>query len=144
MECAGGAPVINSMDWMASIGICVEKLLLCWSLTGWSSADACGHPLEEVFKIINEDTRQPAQTPVVEREQVLVAEHDLSGPLSDLVPPTVRIIGPRWRTLARSGLLSPAMVPSGSVEPASRWATSAAGLGWSKTSVAGSRSPVAV
>jgi len=34
------------------------------SMTGWKSADALGQPLQNVFKIINEKTRQPAQGPV--------------------------------------------------------------------------------
>ncbi|MCF6289951.1 MAG: ATP-binding protein [Desulfobacterales bacterium] len=38
-------------------------------LTGWSSADAVGRPLAEVFNIINERTRQPCENPV---EKVMV------------------------------------------------------------------------
>ena len=34
------------------------------SLTGWNQAEATGKPLEEVFKIINAQTRQPAENPV--------------------------------------------------------------------------------
>jgi PAS domain S-box-containing protein len=34
-------------------------------LTGWSQAEARGEPLEKVFNIINENTRQPVETPVV-------------------------------------------------------------------------------
>jgi PAS domain S-box-containing protein len=33
--------------------------------TGWESAEAQGQPLEKVFRIINEQTRRPAQNPVV-------------------------------------------------------------------------------
>jgi PAS domain S-box-containing protein len=33
-------------------------------LTGWSADEACGRPLPEVFPIINELTRQPAENPV--------------------------------------------------------------------------------
>lgn len=33
-------------------------------LTGWNQAEAMGRPLEEVFCIINEDTREPIETPV--------------------------------------------------------------------------------
>jgi PAS domain S-box-containing protein len=32
-------------------------------LTGWSDADAQGRPLDEVFRIINEETRQPVENP---------------------------------------------------------------------------------
>ncbi len=35
-------------------------------LTGWSQADASGRPVEEVFRIINQETRSPAIIPVVE------------------------------------------------------------------------------
>jgi PAS domain S-box-containing protein len=33
-------------------------------MTAWTSADAAGLPLERVFQIINEQTREPAQSPV--------------------------------------------------------------------------------
>ncbi len=33
-------------------------------LTGWNAADAVGHPLREVFVILNETTRQPVESPV--------------------------------------------------------------------------------
>ncbi len=33
-------------------------------LTGWSQTEADGHPLEEVFCIVNEATREPMETPV--------------------------------------------------------------------------------
>jgi PAS domain S-box-containing protein len=33
-------------------------------LTGWKSGDAEGQPLRAVFRIINEDTRQPAENPI--------------------------------------------------------------------------------
>lgn len=34
------------------------------SMTGWSQEEAKGRPLEEVFKIVNEYTRQPVENPV--------------------------------------------------------------------------------
>lgn len=40
------------------------------SLTGWSQKEAIGKPLEKVFKIINEQTRQPVENPV---DKVLAA-----------------------------------------------------------------------
>jgi PAS domain S-box-containing protein len=50
-------------------------------LTGWSEAEAIGHPVEEVFAIINEHSRQPVESPVgkVLREGVVVglANHTL-------------------------------------------------------------------
>ncbi len=36
------------------------------ALTGWTVAEALGHPVDEVFVIINQATRQPAKTPVVD------------------------------------------------------------------------------
>ncbi|MDR3638355.1 MAG: PAS domain S-box protein, partial [Isosphaeraceae bacterium] len=44
------------------------------TLTGWPQAEAVGRPMETVFEIINEDTRQPAEHPVarVIREGVIV------------------------------------------------------------------------
>ncbi len=33
-------------------------------LTGWTQAEAVGRPIEEVFVIVNEETRQPAENPV--------------------------------------------------------------------------------
>ncbi|GAP08949.1 protein containing PAS domain S-box [Bellilinea caldifistulae] len=51
------------------------------SLTGWSEAEARGKPLEDIFRIINEETRQPVESPVrrVLREGVVVglANHTL-------------------------------------------------------------------
>ena len=35
-------------------------------LTGWTQAEAAGHPVEEIFRIINENTRQPSTLPVKE------------------------------------------------------------------------------
>ncbi len=34
------------------------------NLTGWSEKEAFGHPIDEVFHIINEETRQPVQNPI--------------------------------------------------------------------------------
>lgn len=51
------------------------------ALTGWPEAEALGKPLEEVFHIINEETRQPVENPLqrVLREGVVVglANHTL-------------------------------------------------------------------
>src|SRR5206468_2314135 len=43
-------------------------------LTGWISSDAEGEPLEKVFSVVNEQTRQPVDNPVerVLREGVVV------------------------------------------------------------------------
>ena len=44
------------------------------SLTGWTQAEALGHQLDGVFRIINEDTRQPVANPAIKalREGVVV------------------------------------------------------------------------
>ena len=44
------------------------------ALTGWPQADAQGRPLEEVFRIVNEETRETVEAPVrrVVREGVIV------------------------------------------------------------------------
>jgi PAS domain S-box-containing protein len=35
-------------------------------LTGWSSAEAIGRPVEEIFNIVNQETRQPSTVPIAE------------------------------------------------------------------------------
>ncbi|MGL4553626.1 MAG: PAS domain-containing protein, partial [Gemmataceae bacterium] len=51
------------------------------SLTGWTQADAAGRPLEEIFRIINQDTRHTVESPTVRalRDGVIVglANHTL-------------------------------------------------------------------
>ena len=51
------------------------------SLTGWTLAEAAGQPLDSVFRIINEESRQPVESPTVRalREGVIVglANHSL-------------------------------------------------------------------
>ncbi len=44
------------------------------TLTGWTIDDARGKPLDEIFRIVNEDTRQPVESPVarVLREGLVV------------------------------------------------------------------------
>jgi PAS domain S-box-containing protein len=39
---------------------------LAQKLTGWTHAQATGHPVEDVFHIINQETRQPSTIPVME------------------------------------------------------------------------------
>src|SRR5665213_3490560 len=34
------------------------------TMTGWTSAQARGQPLEQVFQIVNEHTRQPVENPI--------------------------------------------------------------------------------
>src|ERR1700726_2989004 len=51
------------------------------SLTGWTLAEAAGQPLDRVFRIINEESRQPVESPTTRalREGVVVglANHSL-------------------------------------------------------------------
>ena len=39
---------------------------LAEKLTGWKLAEAAGHPIDEIFRIINQETREPATVPVKE------------------------------------------------------------------------------
>ncbi len=39
---------------------------LAEQLTGWMQAEATGHPVDEIFHIINQETRQPATIPIKE------------------------------------------------------------------------------
>jgi len=63
-------------------------------LTGWSRVEACGKPLGEVFRIINEDTRLPADNPVqrvlkegnvigLANHTVLIAKDGRERPVAD-------------------------------------------------------------
>src|SRR5215831_1161327 len=35
------------------------------SLTGWAARDAGGHPLDDVFRIVNEETHAPVENPAL-------------------------------------------------------------------------------
>ena len=39
---------------------------LAEKLTGWTQAEAVGRPAEEIFRIVSEETRQPATVPIKE------------------------------------------------------------------------------
>ncbi len=67
-------------------------------LTGWSPGEAVGHPLEEVFRIIDEDTRQPTPNPAMRalaegrvvgfaNHTVLVARDGTERPIDDSAAP---------------------------------------------------------
>lgn len=67
-------------------------------LTGWSQADALGHPVGEVFRIINQKTRQPVAAPVdaalaegtvhgLSNDTVLVARDGREHPIADSCAP---------------------------------------------------------
>ena len=80
------------------------------ALTGWRQEEARGKPLEEVFRIFNEKTRQQVKNPVskVLREghvvglanhTVLVAQDGTERPIADSAAP---IRGRTWRNYRRS------------------------------------------
>jgi PAS domain S-box-containing protein len=64
------------------------------ALTGWTSAEAVGHPLDDVFVIVNEESRQPVVTPVARvlaegavvglaNHTVLMTRHGADLPIDD-------------------------------------------------------------
>jgi PAS domain S-box-containing protein len=68
------------------------------TLTGWNREDAVGKPLDEVFHIVHEETREPVETPVskVLREggvqglanlSVLIAKDGVERPIDDCAAP---------------------------------------------------------
>ncbi|MFZ3084290.1 EAL domain-containing protein [Rhodoferax ferrireducens] len=68
------------------------------ALTGWPFADAQGRPVEEVFHIVNEHTREPAEVPVAKalatgeiqelaNHTVLIARDGSERPISDSAAP---------------------------------------------------------
>ncbi len=74
-------------------------------LTGWKRADAQGHPIAEVFRIVNQDTRRTVESPVdcVLRDGVVVglANHTLliardgsETPIDDSAAPVMHPGGP--------------------------------------------------
>ncbi|MGE0030923.1 MAG: PAS domain S-box protein [Steroidobacteraceae bacterium] len=67
-------------------------------LTGWTSADALGRPIEEVFCIVNEESRRPAVIPVaavlesgavhgLANHTVLIARDGSERPIADSAAP---------------------------------------------------------
>ena len=67
-------------------------------LTGWKQAEAAGQPLENVFSIVNEDTRQPAPNPALKalregtiaglaNHTVLVSRDGSDRPIDDSAAP---------------------------------------------------------
>jgi PAS domain S-box-containing protein len=68
------------------------------SLTGWKLKEACGQPLDAVFRIINEQSRQPVENPVhkalregrivgLANHTVLVARNGVERPIDDSAAP---------------------------------------------------------
>ncbi len=67
-------------------------------LTGWAQAEAAGHPVDDVFHIINHQTRQPATIPVattlaqgviqgLANDTVLIARDGSERPIADSCAP---------------------------------------------------------
>jgi PAS domain S-box-containing protein len=72
--------------------------LVAESLTGWSQADALGHLLTDIFRIVHEDTRQPVENPAIQALQtgtvvrlanhtVLIARTGEEHPIDDSAAP---------------------------------------------------------
>jgi PAS domain S-box-containing protein len=70
------------------------------ALTGWSLADAVGRPLTEVFHIVNEQTRQPAEDPAAKvfrlgtcvglaNHTALLARDGREAPIDDCAAPII-------------------------------------------------------
>ncbi len=68
------------------------------ALTGWTQAEAAGRPLPEVFHIVNEHTRQPAENPALQalregvvvglaNHTVLIARDGTERPIDDSAAP---------------------------------------------------------
>ena len=68
------------------------------ALTGWTQAEAAGRPLPDVFHIINEQTRQPAENPALQalrggvavglaNHTVLIARDGTEWPIDDSAAP---------------------------------------------------------
>ena len=68
------------------------------TLTGWSSADAAGVPLEQVFRIVNETSRQPVENPALRaltegvivglaNHTLLIARDGTERPIDDSAAP---------------------------------------------------------
>jgi PAS domain S-box-containing protein len=68
------------------------------SLTGWKLKEACGQPLDAIFRIINEQSRQPVENPVqkalregrvvgLANHTVLVAKNGVERPIDDSAAP---------------------------------------------------------
>ncbi len=68
------------------------------ALTGWTQDEAAGRPLEDVFRIVNEQTRQPVENPVVKvlaegkvvglaNRTALIAKDGTERPIDDSAAP---------------------------------------------------------
>jgi PAS domain S-box-containing protein len=73
-------------------------------LTGWQRSDATGRPVREIFRIVNEDTREPVEEPVEQvlasgrtvglaNHTVLIARDGTERPIDDSGAPIVDALG---------------------------------------------------
>lgn len=73
-------------------------------LTGWSSAEASGRMLSEIFKIINETSREPVENPVdkvlrlgsvvgLANHTLLISRQGVETPIDDSAAPIREIVG---------------------------------------------------
>ena len=78
------------------------------ALTGWSPGEASGRPLPEVFRIVNEETRQPPENPVMNalaqrrivglaNHTVLISKDGTERPIDDsgapILDPDGKVVG---------------------------------------------------
>jgi PAS domain S-box-containing protein len=79
-------------------GLVTSMNAIAAALTGWSAAEAIGRPLDEVMRLVNEDTRAPVLNPVREvlasgrpvdlaNHTVLVARDGVERPIDDSAAP---------------------------------------------------------
>ena len=87
-----GVIVTNAAANVVSINPVAERL------TGWRSAEAAGRTLDEIFQIVNEDTRQPVDNPAVRalregaivglaNHTILVSRDGSEAPIDDSAAP---------------------------------------------------------
>ncbi len=87
-----GVIVTNPAGQIETLNGVAEKL------TGWTTADAVGQPLESVFRIVNEDTRHTVENPVARalrdgiivglaNHTVLIAKDGTERPIADSAAP---------------------------------------------------------
>src|SRR3954467_5160556 len=111
-EPADDSPSLKAASWyqvtLAAIGDAVmttdpEGLVtymnpVAEKLTGWSADEALGKPLEDVFRIVNEETRNPTEQPVrkvidtgtvrgLGNHTVLIAKDGSELPIDDSAAP---------------------------------------------------------
>src|SRR4028118_255121 len=78
------------------------------TLTGWTQADAEGQPLTEVFQIVSEYTREPAENPAFQalregvvvglaNHTILIARDGRGGPIAARAGPRAGGVWGDWR-----------------------------------------------